>query len=73
MLLTDIFDYYTSTLERNELEVSISGILILSGAGLALVNRSLLDLLMVEVTSFVDPISTSGANNGNSLLYPRHK
>jgi hypothetical protein len=73
MLLTDIFDYYTSTIERNELEVSISGILILSGAGLALVNTSLLDLLMVEATSFVDPISTSGTNNGNSLLYPRRK
>lgn len=40
MLLANIIDYYTSRIARNELEVSISGILILSGAGLALVKEA---------------------------------
>ena len=73
MLLANIVEYYTTNIERNELEVSISGILILSGAGLALVNDSFFRLLMVEASSFADPVSSSGTHNGDTLLYSRHK
>jgi hypothetical protein len=76
MLLADMMEYYTTEIQRkNELHMSITGILIFSAAGVALVFASL-PLFVAKADAcnvaspFVDPLSSPISDHGDSLLHP---
>lgn len=78
MLLAEIMEYYTTAIDRSDHEMSISRLLMLSAAGLGLVNSPSRpdlggEILIVPAPPSPTPISSSSANNGNFVVHLDHQ